>query len=500
MPFKLAPFSDVGLSESLLRVLLAEHETVVKPALRRLWRYYRNPARPARDGGANRPTLAQEDGLPPRLRGPRSSGADDRAPTREIVIENDIAWRVHALVDFMFGKAPTITSLAEDDDKRRDIERLLDAAFESSGGIAMLQDMALLGAVFGHVDLLLRVDDFFAGAQAARGSDAAEGAPDRALALAPRLRIELIEPTRSLPLLSPGDYRALDAYVIRFSRQSAALEPRGALTGALSRRRSAAADRRAHIDVLEVFSARHRQRYENERLMEEAPNPLGVVPVVHIQNASQPFHYAGVSEVEPLVPMQDELNTRLSDRANRVTLQSFKMYLAKGLEGFGEGGVAVGPGQIWSTDNPDASIESFGADAEAPSEESHIEDLREAMDKVSAVTPLAAGVLRAKLGALSSENALRVTLIGLLAKVARRRVTYGRGLARMSAMILSAFDAAGVFRTDPDERRVRVDWPDPLPQRESDAVDAARARLEIGVPRERVLAELGYAPSDPGVT
>ncbi len=39
-----------------------------------------------------------------------------------------------------------------------------------------------------------------------------------------------------------------------------------------------------------------------------------------------PLSYEGLSDVEPLIPLQDELNTRLSDRANRVTYQAFNMF------------------------------------------------------------------------------------------------------------------------------------------------------------------------------
>jgi len=496
MAFKLSPFASVGLNDALLRVLLAEHENATRPALSRLWRYYRNPStRRSVDAGA-RTKLAQEEGLPPRLRQKRAASTDDRAALREVVIENDIGWRVHAIVDFMFGKSPTLSSTTADETKRRDIERILDAVFEASGGIALLQDMALLGAVFGHTDLLLRDSALFEAVRPGLRKDESLDDLPRVLSLATRLRIELIEPTRSVPLLNAGDFRQLDAYIVRFGRLSNQVEHRGPMSGAIARKFGAAPVSRQRVDVLEIFSATHRQRYENERLIESAPNLLGVTPVVHIQNASQPFHYAGVSEVEPLIPLQNELNTRLSDRAHRVTLQSFKMYLARGLDGFADGAVPVAPGQIWTTDNPDASIEAFGADADSPSEESHIEDLREAMDKVSAVTPLAAGVIRAKLGSLSSENALRITLVGLLAKIARRRVTYGKGLARMSSLILRAIDIAGVYPTAPDERSVRVDWPDPLPSQEKDLLESALKKLELGVPRERVLAELGYAPSD----
>ncbi|MBC7773545.1 MAG: phage portal protein [Pyrinomonadaceae bacterium] len=221
------------------------------------------------------------------------------------------------------------------------------------------------------------------------------------------------------------------------------------------------------------------------------------MPVIHIQNVSQPFAYPGISEVEPLIPLQDELNTRLCDRASRVTMQSFKMFLAKGIDGFDKS--PVGPGQVWATDNIEAKVESFGGDAGAPGEDEHIEQIREALDKASGVPPLASGVVRAKIGNLTSENALRVTLMGLLSKTARKRVSYGRGLAEVSRLVLTALNEAGILRTSPSDRGVRVEWPDPLPRDEKDLLTAAKAKIELGIPRERVLSELGYSPNDPGI-
>jgi hypothetical protein len=199
-----------------------------------------------------------------------------------------------------------------------------------------------------------------------------------------------------------------------------------------------------------------------------------------------------------LIPLQDELNTRLSDRASRVTLQSFKMYLAKGIEGFDK--VAVGPGQVWYTDNMQASIESFGGDGSSPSEESHIREVREAMDKVSGVPPLSGGVIQGRIGNLSSANALRVTLMGLLAKTERKRIAYGRAITELSRLMLTALHEAGVYRTSEADRNVKLVWTDPLPIEERDVVAVSQAKRELGVPAEKVLRELGYAGTDVGVT
>jgi len=476
MALALEPFGEIGLDEPLFRTLIAEHESEVVPELERLWLYYRNP-RIGTGGGAS--SLAQASGLPARLRGRGglASGDDRSGGAKEVVVENDIAWRVNAMVDFVFGKPVRVVSQVEDEGKRREIETLIDAVLESSGGGAMLRDAGLLGAVHGYVDFVVRVDGLFEG-----GAIVGEvGSFEDVVSFAERVRVEVVEALRAVPVLEPSDFRELRGYLICSDEQTNEVDEGG----------------RRVSRVVEVLSADRRQVYRDEALFEDAENPLGDLPVVHVQDTSEPFSYAGMSEVEPLIPTQDELNTRLSDRAHRVTMQSFKMYLAKGIDGFGE--TPVGPGQVWSTDNEGAQVESFGGDMDSPSEDAHIDELRQAMDKISSVSPVVIGVIRERLGQLSSENALRVTLTGILAKTERKRIAYGRALTQIARLILKALDASGVYRTDESERGVRVVWRDPIPVDRESELRAARQRVELGVPLETVLAELGYGSGDTGV-
>ena len=101
MAFALDIFQRIGLDEGLLDALLAEHDAAVHNELKPLWAYYRNEA--ARAAPGTRGRLAQEAGLPARITGAAGRGVshDDRSFAREIVIENDIAWRVHTMVDFL---------------------------------------------------------------------------------------------------------------------------------------------------------------------------------------------------------------------------------------------------------------------------------------------------------------------------------------------------------------------------------------------------------------
>jgi hypothetical protein len=306
--------------------------------------------------------------------------------------------------------------------------------------------------------------------------------------------IEPVDARRGIPVLADDDYRRLTGYALRVPAPSNAqptlidrvkdrLLGHAATTSQKRTHRLQVWDAHQVVDLIEDGDKGYRR-------IGAARNRLSRVPIVHIQNMPQPLSYSGLSEVEPLIPLQDELNTRLSDRANRITMQAFKMYLGRGIEQFTER--PIGPAQMWQTDNPDASIQEFGGDADSPSETAHIADVRDALDKTSGVSPVAAGVIRGKVGNLSSENAVRLVLMGLLARVERKRVTYGAGLQRLCELILHAADVYGVLPNTPDERRVRIDWPDPVPENQREQLELAQRKLELGVPRQVVLNELGY--------
>lgn len=217
-----------SIPDALVELAIHEHRTRVLPRLDRMWSYYRNALEPAGFGDSLSSTRgrwyrqAQEVGLPPRITGAGTAlsatfGAsgptafDDRARARrEVVVENDIAWRIHAMVDFMFGKPATVVSTARDQALRALIDPIIDAVWENSGGIGLLQDAALLGHVYGHVDFLVRVDPDL---HLARADDPAS--------IARCISIEIIDPTRGIPILDPSDYRRLIGYIVHLQRARA---------------------------------------------------------------------------------------------------------------------------------------------------------------------------------------------------------------------------------------------------------------------------------------
>ena len=530
MAFDLTNFQDETLDADYLAFLVDQQSVDNARHFGRLWDYFRNPLSPAAAvGSSSRPYVqAQEAGLPSRITGVQGSTGNQPVTDirrKEIVIENDIAWRIHTMVDYLFGRAVTIRSKARDAHVAHAIEAVVAAMLDANGGVRFLQEAALLGSVHGFVDIALRTPaegaailppSSLASANASRsrpatsrpdtshipagvaGAAAAGQYPDgtrsnsimqRAIRYARLFTFETIEAPRVLPVLQEDDYHRLSYWTQRFHKHPprVAGAKRSWLSLLLGSRQEAMPE---VVEVIEIIGPQWWQRYEDRRLVAEGPNALGRLPVVHIPNIALPGLYEGLSDVEPLIPLQDELNTRLSDRANRVTYQSFKMYLGKGIDDFLDR--PVGPGQMWATQNLQASIEEFGSDSGSPSEDIHIDQVRQAMDKVSGVTPLAAGLIGGAIGNLTSATALKVVLSGLLARTAKKRLSYGQGLQQLVELALAWMDLAGVLKTSPQDRAIEIHWPNPLPVDEGEQLRNAQINAQLGVPLNRVLMELGY--------
>jgi len=492
--------------------LVDEHSADIQKHFTKLWDYYSNPtfglsdissAYDKRACESSRCYMqAQEYGLPARITGlvhcSNSGVFGGRAlkdvQRKEVVIENDIAWRVNAAVDFLFGKPVSFVSKSPDSQKRSEVETILKAVFGANGGIGFFQDMAVLGSVYGFVDCLIRpgTDIFERISSLSSSSSSPSKKPtfEDVLQLARAIGLELIEAPRALPVLDENDYKKVRFYVQHFYQKKNCLIRKNSFLSNLFSWSRRGGDTRQAVAVTEVTSDSAWQRYEDKQLVAEGELPWGFLPVVHIQNIAQPYYYEGLSDIEPLIPLQDELNTRLSDRASRITFQSFKMYLGKGIEGFEDR--PVSPGRMWYTDNPDAAIEEFGGDATAPSESLHIAEIREAMDKASGVTPLVAGVLKSKLGNLTSAVALRLTLMGTLSKTERKKFTYSEGLMKICRMVLAILDKANIYKTSNADRDIEIIFPSPLPENLMEKLKEAQIKKELGVPTEQVLRELGY--------
>src|SRR5262249_51821008 len=143
-----------------------------------------------------------------------------------------------AMIDFLFGRPVTIRSTAPDETRRSQIESVVHQILTNNGGSTFLQHLALLGSVYGFVDVLVKLDPTkltqseagpVSRAPAAEeltappplddpqnqaaGDEPSHSPNSLPARIAQAIRLEVVEPARALPILSPSDWRDLRAYV-----------------------------------------------------------------------------------------------------------------------------------------------------------------------------------------------------------------------------------------------------------------------------------------------
>ncbi|HLB74106.1 MAG TPA: hypothetical protein VJJ98_08815, partial [Sedimentisphaerales bacterium] len=307
MGFELDIFKRTGedeLAADYVEWLVDEHSVNIQRHFGRLWEYYANPMVEAGGLGACERKVsesgrcyvqAQEYGLPARITGLlqlANAGALGARPVKdiqrkEVVIENDIAWRINAAVDFLFGKPISIVSRSPEKPKRAKIESVLKALFAANGGISFFQDMAVLGSVYGFVDCFVRPGDEIiartppSSYHQTRSGDAAvsrascprteggtpstpSGKFDEVLQLAESIGLELVEAPRALPVLDEDDYKIIRYYVQHFVQKRNALSRKSSFLSRILTGGRGGIDTRAAVSVTEITSAYGWQRYEDK--------------------------------------------------------------------------------------------------------------------------------------------------------------------------------------------------------------------------------------------
>ena len=205
-------------------------------------------------------------------------------------------------------------------------------------------------------------------------------------------------------------------------------------------------------------------------------NPYGFIPFVHIPNSRPANEYWGVSDLKDVIPLNRELNERMSDMADVIRFHADPPILFKGV--MEHSNLAVGPGTVW--DIPEgAEVELLEWRGQAPAVQEHIERVMRALHDVAETPKSAFG----DSGRLLSGVALEIELQPLIQKTLRKRVWWSAGLRRRNRYILQIAEQKGLGSFAP--YRSKVLWPPLLPTDNDAEVRNNVALVEAGLRSRR---------------
>lgn len=221
-----------------------------------------------------------------------------------------------------------------------------------------------------------------------------------------------------------------------------------------------------------------------------APNPLGVVPLIEMQN--RPDLLGGcMSEIEDVLDIQDRINKTLIDR---LMAQEFSAFRQRWMTGYevptDDSGQPVEPfkaavDRLWVIEDENVKLGEFQATDIGP----YLQAVESDVKDMAARTRTPSQYL---LGAMVniSGDALKAAESGLVSKVKQRIRPFGEAIEEIVRLYLRA---AGDVR---DLSAIEVIWHNPEFRTEGELVDALMKMSTLGVPREALWERWGASQTE----
>lgn len=263
-------------------------------------------------------------------------------------------------------------------------------------------------------------------------------------------------------------------------------------------------------DRITRYRANHIGATLGFEVINEIPNPLGVVPVVDLRNSDRILDDYGSSEIDDMMPLVDGLNKSLADMMTTSEYVGRPRRWATGIEleerpKTDDNGNPVldDDGQpIIETVNPipegnramisENDAAKFG---QLPSADlaGYEASVRVLLGQIMAVSTLPAHYVGVFTDNPASADALRASEASLTARAEARQATFGRSWEQVAKLMVAVRDGADPSAIDD----IRVQWADAATRSVAQEADATVKLFQVGLlPRDFALKKLGYSDTE----
>lgn len=231
-----------------------------------------------------------------------------------------------------------------------------------------------------------------------------------------------------------------------------------------------------------ISSTEIREFLDEQEIVEvRRPNPLGIVPLAHIQNLPHPGYF-GISDIDDVVDINEEYNEVNESIRKIIKYQGEPTTIIFGAK---VGDLRRGADKVWSGLPTDARVENLSLQASLTDAMTFKDSLKLAIHELSNTPESSLGKLQAISN--TSDAALRTTYLPLIEKTQRKQLTYGAGVAQINAILLRILETYfGVdlrdFAANYGKRySTTADFPSPLPQDDREITEVEIRRRDAGL-------------------
>lgn len=252
------------------------------------------------------------------------------------------------------------------------------------------------------------------------------------------------------------------------------------------------------------------EEYINDELIDSRPNPLGVIPVVHIPNVRISGSPWGLSDCNDIININRTYNETATDIADIINYHAAPVTVIIGAKA---SQLEKGANKVWGGLPKDARVENLSGGSEGlRGAMDFLAMMKKAMHEMIGVPETALG--QAQPISNTSGVALSIQFQPLMNRYHQKIIQYARGLERVNELILIslAIKEPETFKWDPDSSttplkpgqaaeldpndpityRSYVHFPQPLPLDKLIALNEIQSKLSLGLEsKEGALRALG---------
>lgn len=251
------------------------------------------------------------------------------------------------------------------------------------------------------------------------------------------------------------------------------------------------------------------EEYINDELIDQRPNPLGVIPMAYVQNlpvASSPW---GLADINDLVSLNREYNEKAMEVSDIINYHAAPVTVVTGAKA---SNLEKGPKKVWAIGNKDAKVQNLTMETNLQGPLGYMEMIKTTMHEMMGVPVTALG----QMNPISNTSgvAIHMQYLPLMQRHEHKKIQYTKLLKQVNELVIKTamlhepwwceynMGIAGVpprqdqyMELDPEDPvsyKSSVDWPSPLPMDVLITLNELQAKMQMGLESKRgAIKELG---------
>lgn len=258
----------------------------------------------------------------------------------------------------------------------------------------------------------------------------------------------------------------------------------------------------------EILTDEMVQQFINDELIDEYPNVLGTVPVVHIPNTTISSSPWGQSDVWDIIPLNRELNEKMVEVSDIINYHAAPVTIIKGAKA---SQLERGPKKVWAGLPKDADVYNLESHGNMAGALEYVSFLKRTMHEITGVPETALGQFQPVSN--TSGVALAIQYQPMMNRYNMKKVHFTKGLERINEIIIRTvaifqpymlqYNPSIAAPPEPDQLtmldpadpltyRTSCHWPEPLPVDVLIKLNEVQAKMSLGLESKRgALRELG---------